>query len=141
MRWCPLAAFLFLSCTPATAGPPKTKPAAAKALAPIEKGGASYYHPSLEGNRTANGEKYVDKKPTCAHRKHPFGTMLKVTDLKTGRSVTCRVNDRGPFVKGRVIDLTGSLAQELGIFKRGVATVNLEVLAWPKPPARTRDGG
>ncbi len=63
---------------------------------------------------------------TCAHRTHPFGTRLKVTSPATGRTVTVRVNDRGPFVRGRVIDLSWGAARELGILSMGLATVTVE---------------
>jgi len=93
-----------------------------------EEGIASYYAASLEGRSTASGEPYRGARATCAHRTHRFGTMLRITDLKSGRSVVCRVNDRGPFVKGRVVDLSASLARELGIVEQGLAKVRVEVL-------------
>ncbi len=86
---------------------------------------ASYYgHQS----RTASGEKFNAREFTAAHRTLPFGTRLRVTDVATGRSVTVRVNDRGPFVSGRVVDVSSSAAETLGIAGRGVARVKLEVV-------------
>jgi rare lipoprotein A len=86
---------------------------------------ASFYR---YDSQTANGEKFDPQKLTAAHRTLPFGTRLRVTDVATGRSVTVRVNDRGPFVPGRVIDLSYSAAEKLGIVGRGVARVKLAVV-------------
>lgn len=91
--------------------------------AAMETGGASWYGPT--GNRTANGERYTGAGMTCAHRSAPFGTKLRVTDLATGRSIVCRVNDRGPFIGGRVVDLSREAASRLGIIHRGVARVRV----------------
>lgn len=92
----------------------------------VERGIASYYADVLHGRRTANGERYDRNAATCAHRTHRFGTKLVVTAVKTGRRVVCRVNDRGPFVKGRVVDLSRSLAKKLGIVEQGLAEVTVE---------------
>jgi rare lipoprotein A len=86
---------------------------------------ASFY---AEGHRTANGETFDPYNFTAAHRTLPFGTRLRVTSLTTGRSVTVRVNDRGPYVPGRVIDVSYSAAKTLGIVRRGVAMVKLDVV-------------
>jgi len=86
---------------------------------------ASFYE---EGTETANGEKIDPRALTAAHPTLPFGTRLRVTNLATGRSVTVRVNDRGPFVQGRVVDVSYSAAETLGIVDQGVAKVRLEVL-------------
>jgi len=94
-------------------------------------GVTSYYHPSLHGHLTANGERYNKNSFTAAHRSLPFGTKLKVTDPDTQRSVIVKVNDRGPFVKGRVLDLSGAAASSLGIKKKGVARVEITVLYTP----------
>jgi rare lipoprotein A len=77
---------------------------------------------------TASGEKFDAKELTAAHRTLPFGTRLRVTDVATGRSVTVRVNDRGPFVRGRVVDVSASAAETLGITAKGVAKVKLDVV-------------
>lgn len=89
--------------------------------ADLQEGGISWYHDSLAGRRTANGERYNPRARTCAHKKHPFGTRLRVTIVDTGASAECRVNDRGPFVKGRVLDVSRALAEELDLIERGVA--------------------
>jgi rare lipoprotein A len=93
----------------------------------VEEGVASYYARRFEGRRTASGERYRSKLHTCAHREHPFGTILLVTAVETGKQVTCRVNDRGPFKKSRVLDVSGALARQLGMLGPGVITVRLTV--------------
>ena len=85
---------------------------------------ASYYNDT----RTASGEKFDAKDLTAAHRTLPFGTRLRVTNVKTGRSVTVRVNDRGPFVPGRVVDVSHAAAEKLGMLGSGVAKVKLDVV-------------
>lgn len=95
---------------------------------PYQTGLASYYHDSLAGNKTANGERYDPSDATCAHRSLPFGTRVEVRLVKERKRVVCRINDRGPFVSGRVIDLSRAAAEELGITTRGVAKVELRVL-------------
>lgn len=94
---------------------------------PPEEGLASYYADSLSGNRTASGERYRPDEKTCAHRKHKFGTRLLVTAVHNGKTAVCRVNDRGPYVDGRVVDVSRSVADELGMRKRGVIKVRVEV--------------
>jgi rare lipoprotein A len=86
---------------------------------------ASYYE---HDSRTASGEKFNANELTAAHRTLPFGTRVRVTSLATGRSVMVRVNDRGPFTRGRVIDVSYSAAEALGIVGRGVAKVKLDVV-------------
>jgi rare lipoprotein A len=91
------------------------------------QGLASYYGYG-HGTRTASGEKFDAGELTAAHPTLPFGTRVRVTDVATGRSVTVRVNDRGPFVGGRVIDVSHAAAQELGMVGRGVAKVKVDVV-------------
>jgi len=93
-----------------------------------EEGEASYYASALQGRRTASGARFDNSAMTCAHRTLPFGTRLRVTHLRTGRSVVVRVNDRGPFVRGRVVDLSRAAARELGMLREGHAPVRLEIL-------------
>lgn len=88
-------------------------------------GMASYYS---QGSRTASGEKFNPRELTAAHPSLPFGTRVRVTNVTTGRSVTVRINDRGPFVRGRVIDVSHSAAESLGMVGRGVAKVKLDVV-------------
>lgn len=89
-------------------------------------GRASWYGPGFHGNRTANGETYDQNALTAAHRTLPFGTRLRVTNTANGRSVEVRINDRGPFVDGRDLDLSKAAADALGF--HGVATVRIEEL-------------
>lgn len=93
--------------------------------APAEEGVAAFYSDRFEGRRTASGERYDGRKLTCAHRTQPFGALLEVTDVDTGRSVRVRVNDRGPYTKGRVVDLSRAAAQALGMVGRGTARVRV----------------
>jgi rare lipoprotein A len=93
-----------------------------------EEGIASYYAHHFQGKPTASGEIYDETTLTAAHRDLPFGTRTRVTNLGNGRSVVVRINDRGPFIEGRVIDLSYAAAQELELIQRGLATVRVEVL-------------
>lgn len=86
---------------------------------------ASYYG---SGARTASGEKFNTRAYTAAHRTLPFGTKVRVTNVNNGQSVTVRINDRGPFIKGRVIDVSPAAAEELGMVGRGIAKVKLDVV-------------
>jgi len=97
-------------------------------LASIGRGEASWYGPGLYGNRTASGEVLRPGTYTAAHRSLPFGTRLRVTNLANGRSAVVRVNDRGPFHGGRIIDLAHGAALELGLVASGTAPVHLERL-------------
>jgi rare lipoprotein A len=101
----------------------------AAAPGPAEEGLASWYGGKFQGRRTASGEIFDTQRLTAAHRSLPFGTRVRVTSLENGRSVEVRINDRGPFVAGRVIDLSLAAARALGLAGRGVAAVRLEVLA------------
>lgn len=95
-------------------------------------GVTSFYHRSLNGNLTANGERYRHySEMTAAHRYLPFGTKIQVTDKDTGKSIIVRINDRGPFHGNRVLDLSGKAAENLGILKRGVCKVEVKVLSLP----------
>lgn len=97
-------------------------------LASLGQGEASWYGPGLYGNRTANGEVLRPGTLTAAHRTLPFGTLVRVTNLANGRSTVVRINDRGPFHGGRVIDLAHGAASELGVVASGTASVRLEQL-------------
>lgn len=88
-------------------------------------GVASFYS---QGTKTANGERFDPQELTAAHPTLPFGTRLRVTNQHTGRSVTVRVNDRGPYVPGRVVDVSYAAAEQLGMVDRGVAPVKLDVV-------------
>jgi rare lipoprotein A len=100
---------------------------------PVEEGIASYYARRFEGRRTASGERYQGSLSTCAHRTHPFGTILRVTMVNNGKSATCVVNDRGPYRRSRVVDVSRSVAAALGLLGRGLSRVSVTV----EPPQAT----
>ena len=87
---------------------------------------ASRYSNRLAGRKTANGEIYDPKKLTAAHLKLPFGTRVKVTNLENNETVVVRINDRGPYVKGRIIDLSYAAARQIGMLKKGIVKVRIE---------------
>ena len=91
-------------------------------------GYASYYADKFHGRKTANGEVFNMHDYTAAHRNLPFGTVLMVTNLENGKKVKVRVNDRGPYVKGRILDLSLQAAKDIGLIKNGVAKVQLKIL-------------
>jgi len=92
-----------------------------------EEGLASWYGGKFQGRRTASGEVFDTHLLTAAHKTLPFGTLVRVTNLENGKSVTVRINDRGPFVPGRIIDLSMAAATAIGLAGKGVAPVRLEV--------------
>ena len=94
----------------------------------IGSGMASYYGRELAGNRTANGERFDPEGMTAAHRTLAFGSMVRVTNMATGQSVVVRINDRGPFGRGRVIDISHAAAREIGMHRSGTARVNMTLL-------------
>tara|TARA_R110001592_G_scaffold222682_1_gene477894 strand:+ start:473 stop:826 length:354 start_codon:yes stop_codon:yes gene_type:complete len=93
-----------------------------------ESGEASYYAMKYQGRKTASGELFDQKAMTAAHKRLPFGSKVKVTNIANGKSVVVRVNDRGPFVRGRIIDLSKSAFQRIGNTRSGVIKVEIEVL-------------
>lgn len=93
-----------------------------------ETGIASWYGAKFAGRKTASGERYKPSAMTAAHRTLPFGTMVKVTNLTNNKSVIVRINDRGPYIKGRIIDLSKAAAQELEFIKKGIAKVRITAL-------------
>src|SRR6266436_1938177 len=132
-----LALLLVAGC----ASPPRTTTTFVPDLAPMPTaptiGVASYYGRPYDGRRTASGEVYDMRKMTAAHRTLPFGVKVRVTELSQNRSVIVRINDRGPFARGRIIDLSLAAAQKLGIIQKGSATVKLEILTEGDSTART----
>lgn len=116
---------MLIAAAPVAAQEAAPTPPVAAASASLATGMASYYGDAHAGNRTASGERFDPRAMTAAHRTLPFGTMLRVTDPATGRSVIVRVNDRGPFHKSRVLDLSEAAARELGIVRRGRALVEI----------------
>lgn len=97
--------------------------------APIEKGLASFYDDSFHGRQTASGEKYDRNLLTAAHKTLPFGTKVKIVNPANNKSVEVVINDRGPYIKGRIIEISKKAAQELDIVKLGVAQVEITVLS------------
>jgi rare lipoprotein A len=104
------------------------KPGSAVSRGYNESGIASYYGNEFHGRKTANGERFDQGKLTAAHRTMPFGTRVKVTNTQNGRSVVVRVNDRGPFVKGRVIDLSSTAFRSIASLNAGVVAVRIQVV-------------
>ena len=121
--------------------------AAACATAPVQtprdwtsfrqEGEASWYGPDFHGKTTANGERYNMLHLTAAHQQLPFNTLVRVTNLSNGKTTTVRINDRGPFLKGRILDLSYGAARALGASGAGVIPVRIEVVgkAAPSKPA------
>jgi rare lipoprotein A len=113
--------------------------APASSQAPME-GLASWYGEAFQGRLTSNGERFDKEKLTAAHRSLPFGTYVRVSNLDNGSSVVVRINDRGPFVDGRIIDLSEAAARLIGMIPTGTARVSVsilppeEVLAWAGGP-------
>jgi len=93
-------------------------------------GMASWYGPGFHGNLTANGERYNMNGISAAHKTLPFGTVVRVTNLNNGRTIDVRINDRGPFVKNRVIDLSKGAAQKIDMIRDGVVPVRLQILKY-----------
>ncbi|MDQ3364560.1 MAG: septal ring lytic transglycosylase RlpA family protein [Myxococcota bacterium] len=100
----------------------------AGAAGELQRGKASWYGGSFHGGPTASGERYDKRTMTAAHRTLPFGTRVRVTNLKNGRTVTVRINNRGPYSKGRIIDLSEAAAERLGMIDAGVVPCTVERL-------------
>jgi len=96
----------------------------------VQKGTACWYGNEYHGRKTASGEVFDQWAMTAAHRELPFGTIVRVKNLRNGRAVKVRINDRGPFVRGRIIDLSRGAAERLGMVQAGIGPVRLEVLKW-----------
>ena len=109
----------------------------AEAVKLIENGRASWYGPKFHGRLTANGEKYDMHGMTAAHRTLPFNTLVLVKNIDSGRAVTVRINDRGPFAKNRIIDLSKKAAKEIGMIGPGTARVELYVPKQSVDPSRS----
>ncbi len=123
-------------------GLPQQRQVTQVAVGPIRmqiSGIASWYGPGFHGNRSASGEIYNQNAMTAAHRSLPFGTRVLVTNMNNGRSTVVRINDRGPFVRGRVIDLSAAAARILGIVNTGIAPVKLQVLDNSQPQTVATD--
>ena len=102
----------------------------------IQTGEASWYGPNFHGNLTANGERYNMNKMTAAHRTLPFNTKLRVVNVDNGKSVVVRINDRGPYAKGRIIDVSKKAARKLDMIGSGTARVELYLVSAPEATVR-----
>jgi peptidoglycan lytic transglycosylase len=134
---CAVAALVALS--PRTEARPSGSVKLATQVVPLatqevesELGLASWYGEEFQGNPTASGEIFDMNGLTAAHRSLPLGTKLKVTNLENNRSLIVRVNDRGPFIHSRFLDLSMAAAKKLGFFRAGLAEVRAEVVSYPK---------
>ena len=129
MGWAPTQVSASNNRTDAAAAP---RPSSDANAGGVQRGVASYYARRLQGRPTASGEPYDRDKLTAAHRTLPLGTVVRVTDVATRKTVIVEVNDRGPYIPGRTIDLSRRAGEELGITEVGLARVTIEVLS---PPA------
>lgn len=120
---------------PVLASPTHNRHVESQRPAAVQVGAASWYGRWHAGRLTAKGERFDPQAMTCAHRSLPLGSVVKVTDLATGKNVALEVNDRGPYVKGRILDLSEAAARELGFGDKGVTIVRLEVISQPVQPS------
>jgi rare lipoprotein A len=143
-----LGLLLLLHFTGCAGGPrpiPPERPDTAPRIGFEERGIASWYGPGFDGRRTANGEIYDMEAMTAAHRRLAFGSVVEVHNLDNGRKTRVRVNDRGPFIHGRIIDLSKAAARDIGMLGPGTARVRIRVIDWSdrtprgasRSPART----
>src|SRR5262245_18944751 len=116
-----LAAVLVATATAALASPSRAQ------TVPVV-GVASYYGSYHDGLRTASGTRFDMRRMTAAHRSLPFGTRVRVTYLRNGRAVVVRITDRGPFVRGRILDVSYAAARRLGLLRAGTAQVSMEII-------------
>ncbi len=127
------ALLLIMVITPALIAPPDVRPGDPELPAMHSwEGVTSWYGPRFHGRLTANGEIYDMYAPTAAHVTLPLGSLIRVTNPRTGKSKVVRVNDRGPYIEGRELDLSYQTARELDLVKKGVARVRIELLHVPK---------
>jgi rare lipoprotein A len=120
--------FLLAACSPATQQVMTTSAASAQTL-DVSEGRASWYGAEFAGRPTANGETYDPSQLTAAHKTLPFGTFVRVTNPSSGASVVVRINDRGPFKPGRVIDVSRAAAEQIGMIRAGTMVVRLELIS------------
>jgi rare lipoprotein A len=138
---CAVAALVAISAQ-SVARPPASVATAAPII-PQEKGTvgmASWYGEECQGNLTASGEVFDLNGLTAAHWEYPFGTRLKVTNLRNNKSVVVRVNDRGPGIEGRIIDVSMAAAQHLGFLNSGLTKVRIEVVSTPQSKTEIAQG-
>lgn len=109
-------------------------PPAMTHIAVYQVGVASYYGKEFHGRRTANSDVFDQHGWTAAHLDLPFGAIVRVTNLENARHCIVKINDRGPFVKGRILDLAQGAAKELGMVQGGTARVQIQIVRWPDRP-------
>ena len=125
---------LLLVLAPTLGAPLVARPSVPKPPLKIWYGAASWYGPTFQGRTTANGELYDMTAFTAAHMTLPFGAMVRLINTRNGKSTVVRINDRGPFVEGREIDVSYQAAEKLGLVSRGVSKLRIELLEVPKRP-------
>lgn len=125
------------ACTAETPEPPPTVAQPVETPTYTQQGRASWYGPQHDGRKTANGERFDMTEMTAAHRSLPFGTIVRVINRSNGETVKVRINDRGPYEKHRIIDLSDAAAKAVGIHDKGIAPVRLEVFASDQAPQET----
>jgi rare lipoprotein A len=104
----------------------------------VQRGKASFYADRFHGRKTASGERFDTQQMTAAHRRLPFGTLVRVVNLENGRAVVVRINDRGPYARGRIIDLSPAAARVIDMVRAGIVPVRVEVLILPERCGRKR---
>jgi|GEM_PF-998009 len=126
----PAVLFVFTSCASyshkSLERPNSPPPSTVQTPSFQQTGLASWYGPGFYGRKTASGDRFKKQSFTCAHRQLPFGTELSVTNLENGKTIQVTVNDRGPYVRNKIVDLSYAAARELGILKKGYARVELK---------------
>jgi rare lipoprotein A len=125
---------LLMGLTPTLEAPLVARASVAKAPMKVWYGDASWYGPTFQGRTTASGELYDMTAFTAAHISLPFGAMVRLINTRNGKSAVVRINDRGPFVGGREIDVSYQAAEKLGLISRGVSKLRIELLEVPKRP-------
>lgn len=115
--------FVMASCSAPKPPPPNVMVPRVTRWRPYQSGIASWYR----DHRTASGERFVAHNFTAAHRTLPFGTLVRIHTVRTGRSCVVRINDRGPYIRGRIIDVSPAAAKMLGLDSSGIAKVNIDV--------------
>ena len=129
----PLSLAMVTACGARSSRPPVSPSPSLPTSLPTETGVASWYGPGFNGRPTASGEIYDQAAMTAAHKTIPLGSRIRVTNLENDRVIEVRVNDRGPFVGTRVLDLSHAAADKLGFVRQGTARVRIEVLYSPRP--------
>ena len=123
-----LGLFVVQGCSTLSRDQQPQVPPSSATVQPAHIGEASWYGPGFQGKKTASGEIFDDSKLTAAHKTIPLGSKAKVTNLTNGKTVEVKINDRGPFIDGRMVDLSRAAAKALGMIDRGTARVQIDLL-------------